>query len=87
MIRSALAPLVRASKLHIMGRVWALLPLALLTAACGVAGTGATAAAQAESAAQQAAQAGAIQEQVRQQIDSAQDKAAQQRRAAEADGQ
>jgi apolipoprotein N-acyltransferase len=87
MIRSALAPLVRASKLRIMGRVWALLALALLLAACGVADTGVTTAAQAESAAQQAAQARAIQDQVRQQIDTAQEKAAGQRRAAEADGQ
>ena len=87
MIRSPLAPLVGASKLHSMGRVWALLALGLPLAACGLAGTGATTAAQAESAAQQAAQARAMQDQVRQQIDAAQNKAAEQRRAAEADGQ
>jgi hypothetical protein len=87
MIRSPLAPLVRSRKLHTMGRVWALLALALPLAGCGVAGTDATAAAEAQSAAQQAAQARAVQDQVRRQIDAAQDKGAEQRRAAEADGQ
>ena len=87
MIRRPLAPLVRARKLRTMGRVWAILALALLLAACGMAGTAATTAAQAESTAQQAAQARAVQDQVRRQIDAAQEKAAEQRRAAEGDGQ
>ena len=70
-----------------MGRVWALIAVALPLAGCGMSGTGATAAAEAESAAQQAARARAVQDQVRRQIDAAQDKTAEQRRAAEADGQ
>ena len=66
-----------------MERFWALLVVALPLAGCGVAGTGVGAGTAAESA----AQAQAAQDQVRQQIDAAYRQAAEQRRAAEADGQ
>ena len=65
-----------------MERFWALLVVALPLAGCGVAGTGVGAATATESAAQQAAQ-----DQVRKQIDAAYRQAAEQRRAADADGQ
>ena len=87
MIGVALAPAVRPRKLKDMERFWALLVVALPLAGCGVAGTGVGAGTAAESAAQQAAQAQAAQDQVRQQIDAAYRQAAEQRRAAEADGQ
>ena len=64
----------------------ALLAMTLTLAGCGVAETGVSAGAATESAAQQAAQARAPQDQVRQQIDAAYRDAAEQRRAAEADG-
>jgi len=70
-----------------MERLWVPLVAALPLVGCGVAGTGAGAGTAAESAAQQAAQARAAQEQVRQQVDAAYRQAAEQRRAAEADGQ
>jgi hypothetical protein len=70
-----------------MERLWALLVVTLPLAGCGVAETGAGASAAAESAAQQAAGARAAQDQVRQQIDAAYRQAAEQRRAAESDGQ
>jgi len=70
-----------------MERLWALSALSLLLAGCGVADTRATAGAAAESAAQQAAQAGAAERRVREQVDAAYSQAAEQRRAAEADGQ
>ena len=63
-----------------MKRRWALLAMTLALAGCGVAETGASAGAAAESAAQQAAQ-----DEV-QQVDAAYREAAEQRRAAEADG-
>ena len=66
---------------------WALCALTLALAGCGVAENGVSAGAAAESAAQQAAQARAAQDQVRQQIDAAYRQAAEQRRAADADGQ
>jgi hypothetical protein len=69
-----------------MERSWALLAMTLALAGCGVAGTGVSAGAATESAAQQAAQARAAQDQVRQQIDAAYREAAEQRRAADADG-
>ena len=69
-----------------MKRRWALLAMTLALAGCGVAETGASAGAAAESAAQQAAQARAAQDEVRQQVDAAYRGAAEQRRAAEADG-
>ena len=69
-----------------MKRCCALLALALVLAGCGVAETGVSAGAATESAAQQAAQALAAQDQVHQQIDDAYREAAEQRRAAEADG-
>ena len=68
-------------------RVRALLALSILLGGCGAAETGATAAAGAESAAQQADGARAAQDRVRQQIDAAYRQAAEQRRAAESDGQ
>ena len=70
-----------------MERLCAVLAMVLLLAGCGVAETGAGASSAAESAAQQAAQAQATQDQVRQQVDAAYRQAAEQRRAAEADGQ
>jgi hypothetical protein len=70
-----------------MERLWALLVVALPLAGCGVAETGASAGTAAESAARQATQAQAAQDQVRQQVDAAYRQAAEQRRAAEADGQ
>ena len=66
--------------------LWALLAMTLSVAGCGVAETGVSAGAATETAAQQAAQAPAAQDQVRQQIDAAYREAAEQRRAAEADG-
>ena len=69
-----------------MERLWALLLVALPLAGCGIADTGAGAGAAAETAAQQAAQARASQDEVRQQIDAAYREAAEQRRAADADG-
>jgi hypothetical protein len=60
--------------------------MTLALAGCGVAGTGVSAGAAAESPAQQAAQARPAQDQVRQQIDAAYREAAEQRRAADADG-
>ena len=69
-----------------MDRSWALSAITLALAGCGVAETGVSAGAAAESAGQQAAQARAAQDQVRQQIDAAYREAAEQRRAAEADG-
>jgi hypothetical protein len=69
-----------------MERSWALAAMTLALAGCGVAETGASAGTAAESAAQQAAQARAPQDQVRQQIDAAYRDAAEQRRAADADG-
>jgi hypothetical protein len=66
---------------------WAVLAMTVALSGCGVAETGASAAAATESAAQQAAQARAAQDQVRQQIDAAYREAAEQRRAADADGQ
>jgi len=66
-----------------MERFWALLVVALPLAGCGVAGTGVGAATATESAAQPAAQAQAAQDQ----IDAAYRQAAEQRRAADADGQ
>jgi hypothetical protein len=60
--------------------------LPVLLAGCGVAETGAAAGGAAESAAQQAAQSRAAQQQVPDQIDAAYREAAEQRRAAEADG-
>jgi hypothetical protein len=70
-----------------MGWVWVALATVLLLGGCGVAETGASAAAAADSAAQQAAQTKALHDNVRRQIDAAQAQAAEQRRAAEADGQ
>lgn len=70
-----------------MERTWALLVLPALLVGCGVAGTGAAGSSAAESAAQQAAQGRAAQDEVRRQIDAAYSQAAEQRRAAEADGQ
>ena len=64
-----------------------LLALPFLLAGCGVAGTGASAGAAAEAAAQQEAQGRAAEDKVRQQIDAAYKQAADQRRAAETDGQ
>jgi hypothetical protein len=87
MIGAPLAPAVGAGKLKGMERSWALLLVALPLAGCGVTGTGAAAGAAAESSAQQAAQARAAQDQVRQQIDAAYRQAAEQRHAADADGQ
>jgi hypothetical protein len=65
---------------------WALLALPALLGGCGVAGTGTAGSAAAESAAQQAAQGRAAEDEVRRQIDAAYSQAAEQRRAAEADG-
>ncbi len=87
MIGAPLAPAVGARKLKRMGRVWAVLAPAMVLAGCGVAETGTTAANAAESAAQQAAQARASQDEVRRQIDAASTQAAEQRRAAETEGQ
>jgi hypothetical protein len=87
-IGAALAPAVEARKFEVMeARVLALLALSMVLGGCGVAETGATAAAGAESAAQQAAQGRAAEDKVRQQIDAAYKQAADQRRAAETDGQ
>jgi len=69
-----------------MERFSALLAMTLALAGCGAAGTAVSTGAAAESAAQQAAQARAAQDQVRQQIDAAYREAAEQRRAADADG-
>jgi hypothetical protein len=69
-----------------MLRAWALVLLAASLAGCGVADTGA-AAAGAASAAQQAAQEKRAEDQVRQQLDAATRRDADQRRAAEAEGQ
>jgi len=65
---------------------WALLAMTLALGGCGVAETGMSAGVATESAAEQAAQARAAQDQVRQQVDAAYREAAEQRRAAEADG-
>jgi hypothetical protein len=70
-----------------MKRFQTLLALPFLVAGCGVAGTGASAGAAAETAAQQEAQGRAMEQRVREQVDAAYSKAAEQRRAAEADGQ
>jgi hypothetical protein len=70
-----------------MERLWVFPLLSLLVSGCGVADTGATAGASAESAAQQAAQAQTAEKRVREQVDAANTQAAEQRRAAEADGQ
>jgi hypothetical protein len=70
-----------------MRSLWVITLPVLLLSACGVAETGASAAAGAESAAQQAAQARTAEDKVRSQIDDAYRKAEEQRRAAEADGQ
>jgi hypothetical protein len=67
-----------------MRRLW-LFALALLAGGCGVADTGTVTATAAAPAAQQAAQAPQAEERVRQQIGSAEQQAAEQRRAAEAD--
>ena len=87
MIGAPLAPAVGAGKLKGMERLWVSLAAALPLAGCGVTATGSGAGTAAESAVQQAAQAQAAQEQVRQQVDAAYRQAAEQRRAAEADGQ
>jgi len=87
MIGAPLAPAVGAGKLKGMERLWVSLAVALPLAGCGAAATGSGAGTAAESAVQQAAQAQAVQDQVRQQVDAAYRQAAEQRRAAEADGQ
>jgi hypothetical protein len=69
-----------------MGRLWLFAP-ALLAGGCGVADTGTVTATAAAPAAQQAAQAPQAEERVRQQLGSAERQAAEQRRAAETDGQ
>jgi len=68
-----------------MGRLW-LITLVVLTGGCGVAGTGTGAATAAAPAAPEAAQARQTEERVPQQIGKAYQQAAEQRRAAEADG-
>jgi hypothetical protein len=70
-----------------MARAWALLAFPALLAGCGMAGTVTAGSSAAESAAQQAAQGRAAQDEVRRQIDAAYSQAAEQRHAAEADGQ
>jgi hypothetical protein len=70
-----------------MGRAWQLIVLVSLLGGCGVADTGAAASAGAQAAGQQAAQAKRTEDQVRQQIEAAAGQDADQRRAAEADGQ
>jgi hypothetical protein len=87
MIGAPLAPAVGAGKLKGMERLWVPLAAALPLVGCGVAATGSGAGTAAETAVQQAAQAQAAQDQVRQQVDAAYRQAAEQRRAAEADGQ
>jgi hypothetical protein len=85
MIPAPLAPAGRARKLKDMGRVWALIPLLAALAGCGLAGTGAATASGAAAAAQQASQARQTEDRVKQQIDSAYSRAAEQRQAAEPD--
>ncbi|HKD54614.1 MAG TPA: hypothetical protein VKB72_10390 [Steroidobacteraceae bacterium] len=70
-----------------MGRVWALLTLMLTLGGCGLAGTGAAGASGAAAEAQQAALAKQTEDRVKQQIDSAEQQASDQRRAAEAAAQ
>jgi|GEM_PF-2388388 len=87
MIGAALAPAVGARKFKGMGRVWALLTLMLTLGGCGLAGTGAAGASGAAAEAQQAALAKQTEDRVKQQIDSAEQQASDQRRAAEAAAQ
>ena len=68
-----------------MGRLW-LIALLTLAHGCGVAATGTATATAAAPAGQDAPQARQTEERVRQQIGSAYQQAADQRRAAEADG-
>ena len=69
-----------------MWRVLILLGLITSLGGCGLAETGTAAATQGQSAAEQAAQARKTEARVRQEIDAAYQKAAEQRAAAEADG-
>jgi hypothetical protein len=69
-----------------MGRAWALYVLLVILGGCGVAGSGAATTAGAQSATQQGSEARRTEDRVRQQIDAAYQQAAEQRRAAEADG-
>jgi hypothetical protein len=87
MTAAALASPVRARKLdRHMGRLTALLALVSCLGGCGLAGSGAAATAGAASEAQQAAQAKHTEARVKEQIDATYQQAAEQRRAAEADG-
>jgi hypothetical protein len=70
-----------------MGRVWALLASMLSLSGCGLAETGTAAATGASAQAQQAAQAKTTEERVKQQVDAAYQQAADQRAAAESQGQ
>lgn len=70
-----------------MTRMWALPALMLTLSGCGLAGTGGAAAAGAAAEAQQAQQAKTTEEHVQQQVDAANKQAADQRAAAESQGQ
>jgi hypothetical protein len=87
MIAAPLASRLRAGKLVYMGRVWALTALMLALSGCGLAETGTAAATGAAAEAQQAAQAKSTEERVQQRVDAANQQAADQRAAAESQGQ
>jgi hypothetical protein len=70
-----------------MGRAWAALALLTLLGGCDLGGSGAAATAGTASAAQQASEAHKAGERVRQRLDAAGQQAAQQRQAADPDGQ